>query len=187
MERLKKIEVVEQAAVSEEITSSIEGTKLKADFIMKNFGVEGGMSVIRSSLVRLYTLLDGFDATHVGLYAYFRSWRNSSDESRLNTVWHGKDYMQLQTGLGVRAVNARLKVLVRVGLITEIPKSSNSQRMFYYVHDPLSRDQFIEKYPDEVREFARKREILANKNKENRENMRLADLAAIKEVRDSSE
>lgn len=153
-------------------------------FINKHFGVEGGGAMVKSSLIRLYTLLDGFDATHVGLYAYFRSWRNTTDKQRLNTVWHSKEYMQIQTGLGRTAFNSRLKKLVEVGLITEIPSRENPMKKIYYVHDPLSRDQFIEKYPKEIEKFKERIEEMERKNNEYKERRRQADLEAIKKIQE---
>lgn len=161
--------------------------QISREFINKHFGIEGGGAMVKTSLVRLYTLLDGFDATHVGLYAYFRSWRNTTNEERLNTVWHGKEYMQLQTGLGRTAFNRRLKKLVEVGLITEIPSQENPMKKIYYVHDPLSRDEFIQKYPDAVEEYQKKVTELEKKNKEYRESRRQADLDAIRKVRETGE
>jgi|SRR5699024_6675456 len=155
---------------------------INEDFIFKNFGVEGGGAMVKSSLVRLYTLIDGFDATHVGLYAYFRSWRNSTDKDRLNTVWHSKEYMQIQTGLGRKAFNSRLSKLVEVGLITEIPSQSNPMKKIYYVHDPLSRDEFIKKYPDEINRFAKKLEEMERKNNEYKERRKQKELESIRKV-----
>lgn len=160
--------------------------KVSQELINKHFGIEGGGAMVKTSLVRLYTLLDGFDATHVGLYAYFRSWRNSSDEDRLNTVWHGKEYMQLQTGLGRTAFDSRLKKLVEVGLISEIPSSEVPNKKIYYVHDPLSRDEFIDKYPEAVAEFTKKVAELEEKNRKNREDRRRRDLEAIRKIREET-
>lgn len=44
--------------------------KYTQDQLTKHFGDERGFSRISNTLTRLYTQLDGFDATTVGLYAY---------------------------------------------------------------------------------------------------------------------
>jgi len=139
------------------------------ELIDRHFGFPGGGAMTRSSLVRLYTLIDGFDVTHVGLYAYFRSWRNSTDENRLHTVWHSKEYMYAQTGLGRSAFNSKLKKLIEVGLITELPSEVVPNKKVWYVFDPLSRDQFIEKYPDKVRAFFERAEEIEKENVKDRE------------------
>ncbi|WP_345242489.1 hypothetical protein [Pontibacillus salipaludis] len=140
-----------------------------AELLGRHFGFPDGGAMTRSSLVRLYTLLEGFDVTHVGLYAYLRSWRNSTDEKRLNTVWHSKAYMQAQSGLGRTSFNSKLRKLIEVGLVSELDSEVVANKKIWYVHDPLSRDQFIERYPHLVAEFFKKAEQIEQSNTEDRE------------------
>jgi hypothetical protein len=142
------------------------------DLLFKHFGKEDGYVHVLTSLYRLYTQLPDFDVTHAGLYGYFRSWRNSTDQDKLNTVWHSKKYMYAQTGLGRTAFNARLKVLIKYGLITPIESELVPHKQIYYVHDPLPRDQFIEKYSVYVNEFFEKAEKIEKENAEDRERRR---------------
>ncbi|MFF2501081.1 hypothetical protein [Peribacillus sp. NPDC058075] len=48
--------------------------------LIKHFGDPTGFSRISNTLVHFYTLLDGFDVTIAGLYAFLRSWRNTTNE-----------------------------------------------------------------------------------------------------------
>jgi len=121
--------------------------------VFKHFGNERGFAHVLTSVLRLYTLLPEFDVTHAGLYAYFRSWRNSTDPERINLVWHSKQYMYAQSGLGRSAFDARLKVLIKYGLITPIKSELVPNKDIYYVHDPLTRDNFINQYREQVKEF----------------------------------
>ncbi|MFE4524010.1 hypothetical protein ACFRCQ_18190 [Cytobacillus firmus] len=124
--------------------------------IFKHFGNEKGFAHVLTSVLRMYTLLPDFDVTHAGLYAYFRSWRNSTDEDRLNLVWHSKQYMYAQSGLGRSAFDSRLKVLIKYGLITPIKSELVPNKDIYYVHDPLSRDKFLEVHKTHVETFFKK-------------------------------
>ncbi|HDX9587941.1 TPA: hypothetical protein ROX98_000862 [Bacillus pseudomycoides] len=142
---------------------------LSEDILKKHFGDHTGFSRVANSLVRLYTLLPGFNSDVVGLYAYMRSWRNSSNEDLLYTVWHSRDYLQLQSGLGRKAFNTRLSVLVTYGLV-EIKKSPQvANKDYFIVHDPLERDEFLETYRQYVDEFLDKAAEIETRNKTYRE------------------
>jgi hypothetical protein len=121
--------------------------------LKKHFGDETGFSRISNTLTRLYTQLEGFDATTVGLYAYLRSWRNTSDEKMRGIVWHSREYLQAQSGLGRKAFDARLRVLKKYGLVDVVKSPAVPNKDYFVILDPLSRDDFIEKYPAEVAEF----------------------------------
>lgn len=148
--------------------------KYDEGLILKHFGNEAGFAHVLTSVLRLYTLLPEFDVTHAGLYAYFRSWRNSTDPAKLNTVWHSKQYMYAQSGLGRSAFDARLKVLIKYGLITPIRSELVPNKDIYYVHDPLSRDKFIDVYGANVEAFLKKIEEI--------ESVTVADRARRKEI-----
>jgi hypothetical protein len=146
--------------------------------INRHFGSEKGSSMVRTSLLRMYTALEGFDVSTAGLYAYFRSWRNTTGDIRTkNTVWHQKEYMYVQTGLGRTAFNSRLETLKKYGLITELDSNRGPNKKVYYVHDPLSRDDFIKKYTQEVKELVKKVEEVEKKSDEN--TMTLAKIAEL--------
>lgn len=53
-----------------------------------------------------------------------RSWRNTNNGDLLHIVCHYREYLQLQSGLGRKAFNTRLKVLETYGLV-DIKKSLN--------------------------------------------------------------
>jgi predicted transcriptional regulator len=146
--------------------------------IQRHFGSVDGASMVRTSLLRMYTTLEEFDVTTAGLYAYFRSWRNTNgDAEKKNTVWLQKEYMFEQTGLGRTAFNKRLEVLKRYGLITELDSNRGPNKKIYYVHDPLSRDAFLKKYPDELKKFIEEVEKIEKKSNENNETLaRIAEL-----------
>jgi replication initiation and membrane attachment protein DnaB len=131
--------------------STIHG--FNAEDVFRHFGKEDGYAKVLTSVLRLYTQLPDFDVSHAGLYAYFRSWRNTTDQDKLNTVWHSKDYMYAQTGLGRTAFNRKLSVLEKYELVTTLKHDHIPNKYVYYVHDPLPRDKFIEKYSEYVREF----------------------------------
>ncbi|EPC8419964.1 hypothetical protein ACR3AO_002553 [Bacillus wiedmannii] len=142
---------------------------LAKDILMKHFGMHTGFSRVANSMVRLYTLLPGFNSDVVGLYAYMRSWRNTSNEDLLHTVWHCREYLQLQSGLGRKAFNTRLKVLETYGLV-EIKKSPMvANKDYFIVHDPLERDVFLETYQQYVDEFLSKAAEIEVRNKTDRE------------------
>ncbi|MCU4820280.1 hypothetical protein OCA00_01315 [Bacillus cereus] len=142
---------------------------LAEEILMKHFGMHTGFSRVANSLVRLYTLLPGFNSDVVGLYAYMRSWRNSNSEDLLYTVWHCREYLQLQSGLGRKAFNTRLKVLETYGLV-EIKKSPRvANKDYFIVHDPLERDVFLETYRQYVDGFLDKAAEIEARNKTDRE------------------
>ncbi|HDR8094248.1 TPA: hypothetical protein QCZ12_004359 [Bacillus cereus] len=146
-----------------------ENTILSEEILMKHFGMHIGFSRVANSLVRLYTLLPGFNSDVVGLYAYMRSWRNSNSEDLLYTVWHCREYLQLQSGLGRKAFNTRLSVLVTYGLV-EIKKSPQvANKDYFIVHDPLERDEFLITYRQYVDEFLNKAAEIEARNKTDRE------------------
>ncbi|MFL1665314.1 hypothetical protein [Bacillus cereus] len=148
----------------------MEETKiLSEEILMKHFGMHTGFSRVANSLVRLYTLLPGFNSDVVGLYAYMRSWRNSNSEDLLYTVWHCREYLQLQSGLGRKAFNNRLSVLQMYGLV-EIKKSPQvANKDYFIVHDPLERDEFLVTYRQYVNGFLDKAAEIEARNKTDRE------------------
>jgi len=121
--------------------------------LTKHFGDPTGFSRMSNTLVRLYPLLDGFDATTAGLYAYLRSWRNTTDPKMLGIVWHSRDYLQAQSGLGRKAFDSRLAALKKYGLVSVVKSPIVANKDHFVVHDPLTRDEFIVKYPKEVEAF----------------------------------
>jgi replication initiation and membrane attachment protein DnaB len=137
--------------------------------LTKHFGDPNGFSRISNTLTRLYTQLDGFDATTVGLYAYLRSWRNTRDEKMRGIVWHSREYLYAQSGLGRKAFEARLRVLKKYGLIDVVKSPVVPNKDYFVVHDPLTRDEFIEKYPAEVELFFKTAEEIEAKNLADRE------------------
>lgn len=143
--------------------------KYTQDQLTKHFGDERGFSRISNTLTRLYTQLDGFDATTVGLYAYLRSWRNTSDEQMKGIVWHSREYLYAQSGLGRKSFNARIEVLKKYGLVDVVKSPMVPNKDYFVIHDPLSRDEFIAKYPDEVEKFFEKAEGIEAKIAADRE------------------
>ncbi|PFW37663.1 hypothetical protein COL11_09900 [Bacillus anthracis] len=142
---------------------------LAEDTLKKHFGDPTGFSRVSNSLVRLYTLLPEFNSDVVGLYSYMRSWRNTNNEDLLHTVWHCREYLQLQSGLGRKAFNTRLKVLETYGLV-EIKKSPMvANKDYFIVHDPLKRDEFLKIYQQYVDEFLEKATEIEARNKTYRE------------------
>jgi hypothetical protein len=139
------------------------------DKLTKHFGDPNGFSRISNTLTRLYTQLEGFDATTVGLYAYLRSWRNTTDEKMKGIVWHSREYLYAQSGLGRKAFEARLKVLKKYGLVDVVKSPVVPNKDYFVVHDPLSRDEFIEKYPAEVEKFLKIVAEIEAKNEADRE------------------
>jgi hypothetical protein len=139
------------------------------DKLKKHFGDPNGFSRISNTLTRLYTQLEGFDATTVGLYAYLRSWRNTADEKMKGIVWHSREYLYAQSGLGRKAFESRLRVLKKYGLIDVVKSPMVPNKDYFVVHDPLSRDEFIAKYPVEVEIFFKAASEIEEKNLADRE------------------
>ncbi|PJN90592.1 hypothetical protein CVN76_09545 [Bacillus sp. mrc49] len=137
--------------------------------LMKHFGDPAGFSRMSNTLVRLYTLLDGFDVTTAGLYAYLRSWRNTTNEDMRGIVWHSREYLQAQSGLGRKAFDSRLRVLKECGLVAVIKSPVVANKDYFVVHDPLTRDEFIAKYPSEIKAFFTKVEEIQARIAEDRE------------------
>ena len=127
--------------------------KYSDEQLTKHFGAPKGFSRVSNTLTRLYTLLDGFDASTIGLYAYLRSWRNTSDPNMKGIVWHSREYMYLQSGLGRTAFASRLNKLIEVGLVEIIKSPTIPNKDYFIVYDPLDRDTFIEKFGDKVDKF----------------------------------
>lgn len=148
--------------------------------LVKQFGDPSGFSRVSNTLVRLYTLLDGFDATTAGLYAYLRSWRNTSNPDMFGIVWHSREYLYAQSGLGRKAFDSRLAVLKKYGLVDVVKSPQVPNKDYFVIHDPLTRDEFIEKYPDEVKRFFEKVEAINSKaaaDRERRQRFALEKLA----------
>lgn len=139
------------------------------DKLKKHFGDPNGFSRISNTLTRLYTQLEGFDATTVGLYSYLRSWRNTTDEKMKGIVWHSREYLYAQSGLGRKAFESRLRVLKKYGLVDVVKSPVVPNKDYFVVHDPLSRDEFIAKYPVEVEQFYKIAEEIEAKNLADRE------------------
>src|SRR5690554_4070496 len=119
------------------------------ELIKKHFGDEDGFSRVSNTLIRLYTLLDDFDVTTAGLYAYLRSWRNSDPKSEMyNTVWLSREYMYEQSGLKRKAFNKRLNVLRKYGLVSVVKSKTVANKDYFIVHDPLERDEFLRRFPE---------------------------------------
>ncbi|PEB48010.1 hypothetical protein CON65_09465 [Bacillus pseudomycoides] len=146
-----------------------EADILTEEVLMKHFGATEGFSRVSNSLVRLYTLLPGFNSDVVGLYAYMRSWRNTSNEDLLYTVWHSREYLQLQSGLGRKAFNTRLSVLVTYGLVETKKSPIVANKDYFIVHDPLERAEFLATYRQYVDEFLNKAAEIEARNKTDRE------------------
>lgn len=142
--------------------------KYTSEKLTKHFGDPAGFSRVSNTLVRLYTQLEGFDATTVGLYAYLRSWRNSSDDEMKHIVWHSREYLYAQSGMGRKAFNARLAVLRKYGLVDIVKSPIVANKDYFVVHDPLTRDEFIEKYSDEIAKFFEKVDEIEKRNADDR-------------------
>ena len=139
-----------------------------------------------NTLVRLYPILEGFDATTAGLYAYMRSWRNSKEGDPMNgIVWHSRDYLQAQSGLGEKpSIQEELAVLKKYGLVSVVKSPTVANKDYFVVHDPLTRDEFIAKYPEEVEAFFIKvAEINARTVADRERRQKLADEKLAEEVR----
>src|SRR5699024_11564582 len=94
-------------------------------------------------------------------------------------------FFQAEDGIrdrNVTGVQTCALPILEVGLITEIPSQSNPMKKIYYVHDPLSRDEFIKKYPDEINRFAKKLEEMERKNNEYKERRKQKELESIRKV-----
>lgn len=137
--------------------------------LIRHFGDPGGFSRVSNTLVRLYTQLDGFSSDVVGLYAYLRSWRNTTDPEMLNIVWHSREYLYLQSGLGRRAFDTRLKVLEKYGLVNVFKSKITANKDYFVINDPLERDEFIARFSEEVAGFFKKRDELEKKTQLDRE------------------
>lgn len=147
--------------------------ELSEELLVKHFGNEDGFSRVSNTLTRLYTQLEGFDASTVGLYAYMRSWRNTTDPTMLNIVWHSREYLYAQSGLGRKAFGARLEVLKKYGLVDVVKSSIVPNKDYFVVHDPLERNEFVAKYPEVIYEFLEKADDIEKKNAEDREKRKL--------------
>lgn len=152
------------------------------ELLTKHFGDKGGFSRVSNTLIRLYTLLDGFDASTAGLYAYLRSWRNSSDPSSPmhNIVWHSRDYMYEQSGLKRKAFNARLKALETYGLVSVVKSKTVANKDYFIVHDPLERDEFLRRWPEVAERFIETAAEIERRNKEFRQQQLAAEIAEVR-------
>jgi hypothetical protein len=84
-------------------------------------------------------------------------------------VWHSREYLYAQSGLGRKAFESRLNVLKKYGLIDVVKSPVVANKDYFVVHDPLSRDEFIEKYPTEVEQFFKEANGIEEKNMADRE------------------
>ena len=141
---------------------------MNEELIKKHFGDKDGFSRVSNTLIRLYTLLDGFDVTTAGLYAYLRSWRHSKDPSShmYNVVWLSREYMYEQTGLGRRAFNSRLAALEKYGLVSVIKSKTIANKDYFIIHDPLDRDEFLQRFPEVAAKFIETAAEIEQKNAE---------------------
>jgi hypothetical protein len=137
--------------------------KYSEELLCKHFGAPDGYTSVESVVIRLYTLLDGFDITTAGLYLYLRSWRSTREDTK-GLVWHSREYMYAQTGIGRKAFDARLKTLIKYELVTPIQSPYAPNKQNFIIHDPLTRDEFIRKYPEAVEKFLQKVEEIEARN-----------------------
>jgi hypothetical protein len=142
--------------------------KYSEEILRKHFGAPDGYTSVESVVIRLYTLLDGFDITTAGLYLYLRSWRSMREDTK-GLVWHSREYMYAQTGIKRKAFDARLKTLIKYKLVTPIPSPYASNKHNFIIHDPLTRDEFIRKYPQVVDKFLQKIEGIEARNMTDRQ------------------
>lgn len=150
----------------------------KQELIDRHFGWERGSSMVKTSLVRMYTQLPDFNTDVAGLYAFLRSWRNSKEDSDMHhAVWHSKDYLYAQSGLGRKAFASRLEVLERYNLVTVKKSPIIPNKDVIYVHDPLTRDEFAKAHPKVVDEFIQKAVGIEARNLE----YRLSELLKIEQ------
>ncbi|WP_066156299.1 hypothetical protein [Halalkalibacter krulwichiae] len=96
-------------------------------------------------------------------------------------VWHSREFMQLQSGLGRSAFNSRLEKLREVGLVDVKKSPTVPNKDYFIVYDPLDRDAFIQKYGAEVSEFFAKLAELEKRTLEDRERRQRAELQKIQE------
>ncbi|WP_158555992.1 hypothetical protein [Peribacillus glennii] len=61
--------------------------------------------------------------------------------------------MQAQSGLGRKAFDSRLAVLKKYGLVDTVKSPVVANKDYFVVLDPLSRDEFITRYPDQIDAF----------------------------------
>jgi predicted transcriptional regulator len=94
-------------------------------------------------------------------------------------VWHSREYMQLQSGLGRSAFDSRLKKLREVGLVDVKKSPTVPNKDYFIVYDPLDRDAFIKKYAAEVSDFFAKLEELEKRTQEDRDRRQRAELRKI--------
>jgi hypothetical protein len=150
----------------------------KQELIDRHFGYQTGGAMVKTSLVRMYTQLPGFNTDVAGLYAFLRSWRNSKEDSDMfHAVWHSKDYLYIQSGLGRKAFASRLEVLERYNLVTVKKSTIIPNKDVIYVHDPLTRDEFAKAHPKVVEEFIQKAAGIEARNLE----YRLSELLKIEQ------
>lgn len=142
--------------------------KYSEELLCKHFGAPDGYTSVESVVIRLYTLLDRFDITTAGLYLYLRSWRSTREETK-GLVWHSREYIYAQTGIGRKAFDARLEVLQKYDLVSLIKSPYAPNKHNFVIHDPLPRDEFIRKYPEAVEKFLQKVEEIEARNMADRQ------------------
>jgi hypothetical protein len=123
-----------------------------------------------NTIIRLYTLLDGFDITTAGVYIFMRSWRNNDPSAEYhNCVWLSREEMAAQLGIGVDKLRVQIRKLTEYGLI-EIRKSkSRANKDVFEVKEPLTEEQFREAYPDAIKKFESRLEEINARNKDDAE------------------
>ncbi|RFU60525.1 hypothetical protein D0466_21105 [Peribacillus glennii] len=127
--------------------------KYSQEQLTKHFGHPAGFSRTSNTLIRLFTLLESFNSDTAGLYAYLRSCRNTTDPKMQGIVWRSPEYLQAQSGLGRKAFDSRLAVLKKYGLVDTVKSPVVANKDYFVVLDPLSRDEFITRYPDQIDAF----------------------------------
>ncbi|MEZ2660597.1 hypothetical protein [Aneurinibacillus aneurinilyticus] len=123
-----------------------------------------GFTQVPNMILRMYTLLDGFDIEAAGMYAYLHSWRQNNPEHELyQCVWLTHEAMQIQAGIGRGKFDRLMGVLIKYGLVRKLKASNIPNKNVYEVLEPLSDDEFRARYTAEIAKFVERIDALQQK------------------------
>lgn len=121
---------------------------------------------------RLYIHLPDFDVYTTQLYSFLLTVRNGEAENegtpQYHRVWMSHKKMQLLSGITRKPFERSIKTLEKHGLVTSYPSQKVPKGKEYVVHDPLTYDEFAQKYPEVIEEVVAKMDELEKENEVDR-------------------
>lgn len=134
---------------------------------------DGGFPKVDNALYRLYPLLDDYTLETTAVYGYLRSWeQNKKDHKMYGKAWLTLAEMGALTGMSYYLLRKHINILVKYELIEEEKSDMVRNKSIFHTKEPLTEEQFREKYPDAIEKLKVRLDVVQEKLRADRERRR---------------